>query len=477
MIEFSPAKLATLDSERFRRYQENLDFYNGHQWKQADLEQWRATDSRGRERTLVLNYTKTALDKITAYLLQGLNFPCYSFDHDEALAPKIRRAESLLAEVADQNNLEQLDWETEIDTAILGDGCYKVIWDTSARRIKVVAPDVRGIYAWWLGDDLSAVWRVASKYSLTKDEASILYSRDFTKNKIQVVEVWTDKTFDLYLDNQKLESKPNPYGFIPFVIFPNSREPKQFWGTSDIPPLVEAQRELNRSISQLSRVLEVSGNPITVLENVEAQKEIKVLPGAVWHLPEDARAYLLDLLKGGGVRLHIDYGNLIYRAFHDLSEMPRAAYGGVEKELSGAALTIELQSLIQKVQRKRCIRAPAYHRRTEMILSLAQRFLKEDFTGVSHKVVWGPILPADVIRKAQSEQLLVNVGVHSRRTAMDEMGVKDPEAEFDKWLQERKTIREQNIELPSPSTRGGSISRVLESAMVDNTGLESLEEM
>ncbi len=465
MIEFKPADLSTRDAERLRRYNENLDFYKGHQWKQDDIIRWRATDPRGRDRTLVWNYVKTAIDKITSYLVQGLNFPCYPFEKDEALEKKVKRAEFLLTQVTDQNSLTQLDWETEIDAAILGDGCYKILWDAKEKRIKVVSPDVRGLYAWWLGDDLSAIWRVASKYPLSKDEASILYGRDFTKTKIQVVEVWTEQRFDLYLDNEQEESKPNPYGFIPFVIFPNLREPKQFWGTSDIPPLMEAQRELNRSASQLSRVLEVSGNPITVLENVEAQQQIKIEPGAVWVLPPEARAYLLDLLKGGGVRLHIDYINLLYRLLHDLSEMPRAAYGGVEKELSGAALTIELQSLIQKVLRKRLTRTAAYYRRTEMILSLAQRFMKEDFTGVLHKVVWGPILAADVMRKAQSEQLLVNVGVHSRRTAMDEMGVKDPEAEFDKWLDERAQIREQNIALPTPSTKGGAITRALESEL------------
>jgi len=469
MIEFNPLKLASLDQERFLRYQANLDFYNGHQW--------RASDSRGKDRTLVINYAKATILKLTSYLLLGLNFPCYSPDGSEAAEKKVARAESILAKVYDQNNLAELDWETELDTAILGDGCYKVFWDAKKKIIRVVTPDVRGLYAWWLGDDLSSVWRVAVRYQLTKDEVSILYGKDFHKNKLWVVEVWTDNRFELYLDNELFDAKPNPYGFIPFVLFPNLREPKQFWGVSDVPALMETQRELNRSLSQLSHILEVSGNPITVLENVEAGREIKVQPGAVWTLPEDAKAYLLDLLKGGGVRLHIDYINLIYRCLHDLSEIPRAAFGGIEKELSGTALSIELQSLIQKVVRKRLIRTSSYHRRTEMILSLAQQFLKEDLTGISHKVVWAPILPADVIRKAQSEQLLVTVGVHSRRTAMDEMGVKDPNLEFDKWLEERARIRQQNIELPTPSTRGGPITRALESAMVDDNSLENLEEV
>ncbi len=284
-------------------------------------------------------------------------------------------------------------------------------------------------------------------------------------NLMKVTEVWTNKTFDLFLDTDRIQSKPNPYGFIPFIIFPNLREPKKFWGTSDIPSIVQPQRELNRALSQLSRILELSGNPIAVLENVGSAEDIKVQPGAVWTLPEDAKAYLLDLLQGGGIRLHIDFIDLIYRCLHDISECPRAAYGGVEKELSGAALQIELGSLIQKVTRKRTIRTNAYHQRAGMILKLAAKYLGENFDGITHRVIWGPILPADTARQAQNEQLLVQAGVHSRRTAMDEMGIMDPDEEFKRWLEERERILQMNREFRAASTRGGARERAVAAEM------------
>ena len=54
-------------------------------------------------------------------------------------------------------------------------------------------------------------------------------------------------------------------------------------------------RELNRALSQLSLILELSGNPTAVLENVSESQDIVVQPG---ELLEGARAYLLDLRKG-----------------------------------------------------------------------------------------------------------------------------------------------------------------------------------
>jgi len=451
MNEFNPSQLARIDTTRLADYTNNLNFYNGSQW-----------EKQGRHRQLVFNYAKVAIDKVTSYLMQGLTFACYPAENTDELKAKSVRAEHLLRDVYESNNLQQLDWETEIDTAILGDGCYKVLWDPDEKRIKITAPDVRGIYAWWLGDDLSKVWRVASRYKLTKAEADLLYG---ATKAATVTELWTSKDFELFLDNDRIQSKPNPYGFIPFITFPNLREPKQFWGTSDIPSIKQPQRELNRAVSQLSRILELSGNPIAVLENIGEAEDIQVQPGAVWTIPEDAKAYLLDLLQGGGIRLHIDYIDLIYRCLHDISETPRAAYGGTERDLSGAAMQIELGSLIQKVTRKRTIRTNAYHQRTAMILRLAAKYMNENLDGITHRVVWGEILPTDTQRQAQNEQLLVQAGVHSRRTAMDEMGIIDPDEEFTRWLEEREKILQMNQEFRAASTRGGARERAVAAEM------------
>jgi len=445
-MNFDPAQLSGLDRERFSSYKANLDFYNGSQWS-----------TRSKNRQLVFNYARVAVDKVTSYLMNDLNF---AFDPLPGGDPaRAKRAEDVVYQVLDQNNCLELDYTTEIDTAILGDGCYKVIWDAIEKRIRITAPDVNGIYAWWTGDDLSRIYQVASRYTLSADEIALLYKRTLQKKSAQVTELWTAREFVLYLDNEIIDRKPNPYGFIPFIIFPNLRKPKQFWGISDIPQIMEPQKELNRALSQLSRILEVSGNPIAVLEGVEASEDIQVRPGAVWNLPPDTKAYLLDLLQGGGIRLHIDYIDLVYRTMHDMAESPRAAYGGIERELSGVALEVELQSLLQKVRRKRLIRTWVYKQRNEMILRLWARFTREDLTGQPHRVCWGTVLPQDRNREAQNEQLLIQSGVHSRRTAMDNLSIRDPELEFEKWMEERKLILAQNNEFKAKSTQGGSRER------------------
>jgi len=445
-------QLAHRDMDRLKGYKELLDFYHGWHWE--------GRERRG-EKRLTFNYAKVFIDKVTSYLMSGINFAVDAVEDSDEARAKAQKTEAALYQVYQDNNLEQLDFETEIDCAILGDACYKVIWDQETKRVRITAPDIQGIHAWWLGDDTSKVWRVASKYSLSAEEAEFLYQVKPNSKTVTIVEVWTDREFELYLDKAPVEKKPNPYGFIPFIIYPNLREPKKFWGISDLTQIMEAQRELNRAMSQLSRILELSGNPIAVLENVEESEDIAVRPGAVWNIPEDAKAYLLDLLQGGGVGLHVDYINLLYRILHDVSESPRSAFGGTERDLSGVAMEIELQPLLQKVRRKRIIRTAVYNRRNEMVLKLLEKYRGESFGNNRLRVVWGPVLPQDWARLVSKEQTLVQTGIHSRRRAMDEVGVKDPEYEFKQWLEEREIILRMNKELNARSTRGGERVRAL----------------
>jgi hypothetical protein len=198
-----------------------------------------------------------------------------------------------------------------------------------------------------------------------------------------------------------------------------------------------------------------------VLENVEESEDIAVRPGAVWTIPEDAKAYLLDLLQGGGVSLHIDYINLLYRTLHDVSESPRAAFGGTERDLSGVALEIELNPLLQKVRRKQIIRTAVYNRRNRLILKLLEKYQGMEFGENRLRVIWSPVLPQDLSRLVANEQTLVQTGVHSRRRAMDEVGVKDAEGEFKRWLEEREAILRMNKELNARATRGGEGERAL----------------
>ena len=115
-------------------------------------------------------------------------------------------------------------------------------------------------------------------------------------------------------------------------------------------------------------------------------------PGAVWEVPEKARAYLLDLLHGGGVGLHVDYANLVLRTLHDLAEVPRSAFGENRQALSGVALQMELDPLLKKVQRKRLTRSAAFRRRSSIGSSPRSAAIRSSWLSKA-KRGWGVPLP------------------------------------------------------------------------------------
>ena len=82
MTDFNPGQLPRKDNDRLAAYRANLGFYHGSQWQ---------TSSRNRQ--LVFNYAKVAIDKATSYLMQGLTSACYPSENSEQAKAKVNAAE------------------------------------------------------------------------------------------------------------------------------------------------------------------------------------------------------------------------------------------------------------------------------------------------------------------------------------------------------------------------------------------------
>ncbi len=420
------------DAERHARYREYLAFYEGEQWDRR---------RRAGETRLVVNYARALVRKVASYV-----FPepvTFSVPAGRGVTPAAAsRAEALLNDFGAAADLHALDHQTLIDAAVLGDGAFKVTWDPVAAQPVVASIDPAGLWAWTWPDNVRRLRRVAHRYRLAAAEAGDLFGLALTgESAVTVVEDWWPDRVRIEVGGQIVRDEANPYGWIPYVIFPNAAKPHALWGESDLVDLIDVCRELNRRLTVISRILQVSGNPIVVLENVTGSDGIRADEGAVWELPEDSRAYLLDMLSGGGVDLHIRYVELLYRALHDLAETPRTAFGDSGRALSGAALEVEVQPLVQKVRRKRRVWDSVYRRRNTLLLDLWERFGGEDLDGARRSdPIWGSVLPSDRETLVRAEARLVAAGIHSRRTAMAALGIEDGEAEWRRVLEERERI-------------------------------------
>lgn len=419
------------DHDRYRRYAELAAFLDGDQW---------ATAPRRGEQRLTFNYARAVARKTVAYVFPGA--VTFRVPPGEGTATSAARAELILAGAIADGDLAALDVALCSDAVTLGDAAVKVTWDAAAQRPVVSPVDPATLVAVTAADDPRHVLSITQRYALPPDRVrelgwatsdAPLGSRD-----LPILERWTAQTWRVEVAGQVVQEGANPYGWIPYVLLANDPSPLEPWGRSDLRDLIDVCREINQRMSTVSRILELSGAPIAVLENVDGSEGIAVSPGATWELPEGARAYLLDLLSGGGIALHREYLDLLFRALHDLSETPRTAFGDGGRDLSGAALEVEVQPLVQKVQRKRRGWDAFYRARNMRLLDLLERFGGEPVAGVRRtEAVWPSILPSDIDGTVRNVTALVAAGIQSRRSAAAALGGIDPEGEVAKVLEER----------------------------------------
>ncbi len=426
-LGWPPELLSADDRARLARYETASGFFEGDQWAQR---------RKPGETRLTLNYARALVRKVASYVFPAEPRFSIPAEGDQHIA---NRAERLLADAIARNGLAQLDIDLCTSAAVRGDAAVKISWNASHGGAMVAAVDPATLVVEVAPDDPRRVIATIQCYGLLGRQIAALFGDEATRlqldpaRRYQVIERWTDARWVVTVAGQTLRTVPNPYGWIPYVVLANQPGPTGFWGESDLTDLYDVCRELNRRMSVLSQVLELSGAPIAVLENVDGSEGVRVGPGAKWELPEGSRAYLLDLLGNGGVSLHLDYIGQLFRALHDLSETPRTAFGDSGRTISGAALEVEIQPLIQKVARKRRSWDVFYQERNRRLLDLLERFGGAEIAGLRRTVtLWPNVLPSDSELAVRSAVALVDSGIQSRRTALATLGHDDPDGEIDR---------------------------------------------
>ena len=455
------------DKARLSRYRAHRDFFAGVQW---------SGKPRRAETRVVVNYARALVRKVVSYALPdpvGFEVPPPVMTESEvgsresevrtsdirpptsdsalvraqqqASEEQANRVETVLAELLAELDADRLDFALAIDSAVLGDGVMKVTWDPVALRPRLAVVDPSTLLAWWSPDTPTEAYKFAQHYTLPGQAIAALgWSQAGTLSPDRlypIVEEWTGDRWVVTVAGQTARDEVNPYGWLPYLVLPNNASGAEFWGESDLEDLVDLCKQLNKRLSVLADILDYSGYPITVLENVDGSDGIVLGPGAKWEMPEGSRAYLLDLLQGGGVRLHIDYVDELRTALHDLAETPRTAFGEAGRAIAGAALQVELQPLVQKVKRKRRGLASLYRKRNAMLLDLMERFGAAPIGGLRRTVpVWPPILPSDREAEARVGVQLVNARVRSRRSVAADLGEEDPDGEIQRIVEEAERL-------------------------------------
>lgn len=414
-----PRTIGSDDAYRQRRarYALNRAYYRGEQRSRAQL----------RRLTTPRNFTALFVDTVTAHMGGGR----VSFG-DDALAEEL---EQFYEFVMDSEDGELFDFDAETGCAVDGDAVQKVTWDDQQQRVRLTRVDPAAVWVQTRPDDPAAVELVAQQYEVTATDAPFMFGDRLVaalgiRKKATITEAWTRHRWDVWLGHELMLSEPNPYrAGIPYVMYPNYRVPGDpFWGRGDPDRIRDLQDRFNAAAADTDWLAELAGQ-ILVLEGVDAGGNISVRPGAVFEIPEHAKAYTLDLLQGG-LQSRLDYLGDLRADMHAIARIPKTALGDSDKNLSGLALQIQLGPLIRFVHRKRLTRTAALRQRARLIAALGAQFGQvpgEPVLPIS--VMWDDAIPSDRADDLSNAVIELSLG-RDAEAVLRSIGVDDPAAEL-----------------------------------------------
>ena len=393
-ISISPLGLVELADEEFEvhgprlnRYSMNWAMYLGHHYSYR-----RQTG----ESQIVLNYFRAITDFINNFTFgKGVEFR--SPKETEAIVP------DLLERVWEvDNNKATVLWEIGQQGAVSGDCFIKIAYeeayqDAAGRvhpgRVRILPLNSSFAFPEFHPHDRERLIRFKLKYRFWGT------SLEGTRQVFTYTEILTDDTIEEYINDEMIDSRPNPLGTIPVIHIPNIRISGSPWGLSDCDQIVSINRTYNEVSTDIADIVNYHAAPVTVIIGAKAS-QLEKGANKVWGgLPKDAR---VENLEGGaqGLKGAMDFLGMLKKAMHELTGVPETALGQAQpiSNTSGVALAIQFQPLMNRYHQKIIQYAHGLERVNELILlNLA---VKEPET-----FIWDPNSSSTPLKPGQVDRL------------------------------------------------------------------------
>ena len=395
-ISISPLGLVELADEEFEvhgprlnRYSLNWAMYLGHHYSYR---------RQAGESQMVMNYFRAFTDYMINFAFgQGVQFR--SPKETEAIVPQ------LLERVWEiDNNKNTVLWEIGQQGGVSGDCFIKVAYEEAyvdtvgrqhAGRVRVLPLNSSFCFPEFHPHDRERLIRFKLKYRFWGT------SLEGTRQVFTYTEILTDDIIEEYINDELIDSRPNPLGVIPVVHIPNVRVSGSPWGLSDCHDIISINRTYNETATDIADIVNYHAAPVTVIIGAKAS-QLEKGANKVWGgLPKDAR---VENLEGGsqGLKGAIDFMNMMKKTMHEMVGVPETALGQSQaiSNTSGVALSIQFQPLMNKYKQKIIQYSHGLERVNQLILlNLA---LKEPET-----MMWDPALEVPP-RRGQVIQLNLN---------------------------------------------------------------------
>ena len=454
-ISISPLGLVELADEEFEvhgprlnRYSLNWAMYLGHH-----------TSFRRQqgEPQMVFNYYRALTDFIINFTFsKGVHFR--SPKATEAIVP------DLLERVWEiDNNKATVLWEIGQQGAVSGDCFIKVAYEEAYQdpagmvhpgKVRVLPLNSSFCFPEFHPHDRNRLIRFKLKYRFWGT------SLEGTRQVYTYTEILTDDVIEEYINDELIDSRPNPLGVIPVVHIPNIRISGSPWGLSDCNEMISLNRAYNETATDIADIINYHAAPVTVIIGAKAS-QLEKGANKVWGgLPKDAK---VENLEGGGQGLKgaMDYMAMLKKSMHEMTGVPETALGQAQpiSNTSGVALSIQFQPLMNRYHQKIIQYAHGLERVNELILRNLAVKEPETFTWNPDRdtlpkreqllqldpndpdtyrtyVHFPPPLPLDKLIVLNEVQSMLSLGLESKEGALRTLGEEFPAEKLQEIRQE-----------------------------------------
>jgi hypothetical protein len=349
------------------------------------------------ETQMVLNYYRALTDYIINFSFShGCHFR--SPKQTEGIVP------DLLERVWSQDNDKgTVLWEMGQQGAVSGDCFVKVAYEEAyedsvgrlhAGKVRILPLNASFAFPEFHPHDRERLIRFKLKYRFWGT------SLEGTRQVFTYTEILTDDIIEEYINDELIDSRPNPLGTIPVIHIPNVRVSGSPWGLSDCHDIIPINRTYNEVATDIADIVNYHAAPVTVIIGAKAN-QLEKGANKVWGgLPKDAR---VENLEGGaqGLKGAMDFMALMKKSMHEMTGVPETALGMAQQisNTSGVALSIQFQPLMNKWNQKVTQYSRGIQRINELIiLNLA---IKEP-----EAMMWNPLLEGGL---AQGEAQMLDI--------------------------------------------------------------------
>jgi hypothetical protein len=405
-ISISPLGLVELADEEFEvhgprlnRYSLNWAMYLGHHWS------YRREIG---ESQMVYNYYRAFTDFIINFTFgRGASFRSPS--STEAIVPDV-----LKRVWETDNDKHSVMWEMGQQGGVSGDCFVKVAYeeayvDSVGRphpgRVRILPLNSSFAFPEFHPHDRSRLIRFKLKYRFWGT------SVEGTRQVYTYTEILTDDRIEEYINDELIDSRPNPIGVVPIIHIANVHISGSPWGLADCHDLITLNRVYNETATDIADIVNYHAAPVTVITGAKASA-LEKGPKKVWGgLPKDAQVFNLE---GGGQGLMgaMEFLKMIKSAMHEMVGVPETALGQVQpiSNTSGVALAIQYQPLMNRYLQKTIQYGEGLRRINELVLLTLAFKEPEMFT--YNPAINGPIKPNQLPQLDLSQSITYESIIH-----------------------------------------------------------------